>query len=156
MKMSQEVYDKLKYLDRKYEKGWDHLPRTHPDIVELQSLTEEAERSNEVKVDERTGKWTKKEEDFLRENLKKHTKREIAQMLGRTYRSVMNKSTDLGLKKPRRKVIQYDIDGNELNRYETATAAQKATGIPRRNIASVCDGVFRQAKGFIWRYEEEY
>lgn len=53
----------------------------------------------------------------------------------------------------KRRVAQYDLDGNLLNIYESVTDATKAVpGTYRGSIANVCNGKYKQAGGYKWKY----
>jgi hypothetical protein len=51
-------------------------------------------------------------------------------------------------------VAQYTTDGTLVATYESATDAERKTGISRGGIQRCCIGKYSQAKGFIWRYIE--
>lgn len=56
-------------------------------------------------------------------------------------------------KKP---VIQYDLNGNEIARYESSAEAERQTGICRMNIAAICRGKRKDMKtagGYKWKFE---
>lgn len=52
-------------------------------------------------------------------------------------------------------VSQYDICGNLISKFKSASEASRITGISRSNICSVARGntKFKTAGGYIWRYE---
>lgn len=50
-------------------------------------------------------------------------------------------------------VLQYDLDGNFIERYYGIAEAQRETGIQFKNISKVCKGERRHAGGYVWRYE---
>ena len=52
----------------------------------------------------------------------------------------------------RKPVNQYDLQGNFINKFNSATEAAIKVGIERGNLSSVCRGVIKTAGGFIWRY----
>lgn len=59
-------------------------------------------------------------------------------------------------KSQKRKVIQYDLNMNELARYDSVSEAAKALGKKKfSGISEVCSGKQKTAGGFIWRYEED-
>lgn len=64
---------------------------------------------------------------------------------------------DTGLHSGRRRVIQYDIQGNELARFESASDAGKHLGVRGTTITNVCRKRkhVNSVKGFIFRYESE-
>lgn len=51
-----------------------------------------------------------------------------------------------------KKTAQYDLEGNLLNIFDSATQAGKSLGKDGRNIRSVCDGKRQSAYGFKWKY----
>ena len=55
----------------------------------------------------------------------------------------------------KRAVIQMDLDGNEIAKYEKMNDAAKATGINVGNIGNVCQGRSKTAGGYLWRYADK-
>jgi hypothetical protein len=55
----------------------------------------------------------------------------------------------------KRAVIQMDLDGNEIAKYEKMNDAAKATGINVGNIGNVCQGRSKTAGGYRWRYTDK-
>lgn len=49
-------------------------------------------------------------------------------------------------------VIQMDLNGAELNRFESISQAAKKYGFQKGNIINCCKGVSRQMYGYIWKY----
>ena len=62
-----------------------------------------------------------------------------------------------GLEKPRfkRKVSQYDLNGNYINTYEYIRTAGRKLNIDESSISSVCRGNRKTAGGYIWRYADD-
>jgi hypothetical protein len=52
-------------------------------------------------------------------------------------------------------VIQRDLQGNFINKWRTATDAEKELGISQSSISAVSLGKLNKAGGFIWEYCEE-
>ena len=52
----------------------------------------------------------------------------------------------------KKKVDQYNADGNYITTYDSISAASKATGISKWQISSVCSGRRRISHGYIFRY----
>lgn len=52
-------------------------------------------------------------------------------------------------------VVQYSIDGEELNRFASISDANKYLGknIKSTNICKCCKGINKTAYGYLWRYE---
>lgn len=52
-----------------------------------------------------------------------------------------------------RAVVQYDPDGNRIAEYPNAVAAARMLGKEgRANITAACEGKYKSAYGFLWRY----
>lgn len=49
-------------------------------------------------------------------------------------------------------LIQMDMDGNELARFDSILEAVAKVGVDRTTLWHVCAGHFKQAAGFRWRY----
>lgn len=58
-------------------------------------------------------------------------------------------------KKISKKVNQYDINGNFIKNWESISSIYKNLKISRSNILNCCKGVYKQAGGFIWRFDNE-
>lgn len=67
------------------------------------------------------------------------------------WRANMSKAKD----KYKKAVIQYDLDGNEVARYESLTEAEKITGISKASILAAVAGRVRTAKGYRWAHAKE-
>ena len=52
-------------------------------------------------------------------------------------------------------VYQFDMSLNFIQKFLSLHDAENATGISRASIAKACDGVFKTARGYIWRYEKD-
>lgn len=55
-------------------------------------------------------------------------------------------------KSSRRPVAQYDDNGNEIGRYNTATSAANKYGISLTAICNCCNGKSHHAAGYIWKF----
>lgn len=49
-------------------------------------------------------------------------------------------------------IEQYDLNGEFIERYDTAIQAQRATGAHNSHILRVCRGERKTHKGFIWKF----
>ena len=58
-------------------------------------------------------------------------------------------------KKSVRPVIQYDLEMNELARYNSAADAAKAIGVKPYGIKDCCKGLSKTSHGYKWRYQYE-
>jgi len=52
-------------------------------------------------------------------------------------------------------IIQLDLNGVEVARYESINAAERSTGFNRNKIAECCHGGIETYRGFVWRFERE-
>ena len=59
-------------------------------------------------------------------------------------------------KRASKEIVQLDLDGNEICRYESGKAAYRATGIRDGNINNCCRGVTKTAGGYKWQFANEY
>ena len=59
------------------------------------------------------------------------------------------RKTKQGMKK---KVLQYDMNGNLINIFNSQSEASKLTGISNKRISEVCNGNKNNAGGFNWKF----
>ena len=52
-------------------------------------------------------------------------------------------------------VIQYDLDGQLIQKFDSITSASIATSVPMSNITRNCKKKARSAGGFQWAYADE-
>lgn len=50
-------------------------------------------------------------------------------------------------------VLQYDLDGELINIYESVRDAEKYTGISKYGIYRCCNGVYKNFHNYIWKYK---
>ena len=50
-------------------------------------------------------------------------------------------------------VLQYDLNGNFIKEWDSITSASTNYGKTNSNIMRCCQGKFKQAYGFIWKYK---
>ena len=50
-------------------------------------------------------------------------------------------------------ILQFDLQGNFIKRWESASEAKKTLNIPGANIGRCCTGERKSASGFIWKHE---
>lgn len=58
-------------------------------------------------------------------------------------------------KKSVRPVLQYDIDGNFIGRFESSADAARSIGEKSCGIKDCCKGLRKTSHGYVWRYESE-
>ncbi len=51
------------------------------------------------------------------------------------------------------KTIQFDMEGNRLNSFDSCKEAAEYIGTTKTNICQCCNGKTKTAKGFVWVYE---
>lgn len=56
----------------------------------------------------------------------------------------------------KRKVVQCDLDGNFISRYDSVQEASEKTGANRTTISGVLSQKYKSANGFIFVYEEDF
>ena len=59
------------------------------------------------------------------------------------------------IEKRKRKIKQYDIQGNFIEEYGSIIEASKKYNIASTNIKNACKGIYKTSCGFIWKYSEE-
>lgn len=52
-----------------------------------------------------------------------------------------------------RRIVQYDLDGNEIQAYGSSGEASRATGVRYEYITNCCDGKWKTAGGYAWKYK---
>lgn len=81
--------------------------------------------------------------------------------LNHAFRIGLKKKTDLekmiqcARLKNMKPVLQYDLQGNFVKRWESAAEIQKCLGYREQNIGACCLNKYKKSNGFIWRFEEE-
>jgi hypothetical protein len=70
----------------------------------------------------------------------------------RTLESI-NKQIITQRNKRNRKIIQFDLQGNRLNSFDTCKEAAEYIGVAESSINRCCTGVTKTSKGYIWKYE---
>lgn len=55
----------------------------------------------------------------------------------------------------KRPVNQYRLDGTFVKRWDCISDVSRELGMYRSDIAKCCRGVFKQSKGYKWRYADE-
>lgn len=58
-------------------------------------------------------------------------------------------------KKSRRGIIQYDLFGNLIQKWQTISSASKTLNISRNSIFRCCNGTQNTAGNYIWKYADK-
>ena len=111
---------------------------------------------NEIKTDNRASnlEWCTIEYNSNYGNAKKNMiesrrKNNNQEEINRKIKDTKKKNQSFSCEKP---VAQYTISGNLVATYESATDAERKTGISRGGIQRCCVGRYSQAKGYVWKY----
>ena len=64
-------------------------------------------------------------------------------------------TVDLSSKRNKNPVIQFDKDMNIMAKFLSILDASKATKIDRKSINYACNGKYKHAGGYIWRYASD-
>lgn len=73
----------------------------------------------------------------------------IWKYVGKSYKPTIKNVVSI---EKRKKVFQYDMDGNFIQEYESQSCASRMTGI--KHISGVCLGKLNFSGGYQWRYEK--
>lgn len=87
-----------------------------------------------------------KKEYFL-ENLQLMTWKDNREKYFFDKKSGINNSTN-------KAVIRYDLKMNYIDEYHSTQEASRKTGVSQGNISSVCNGIYKQCNGFIWKFKK--
>ena len=60
----------------------------------------------------------------------------------------------LGGKAKGKPILQFTLDGEFINKYPSAVEVGRQTGISRSSISACCNGKYKTAGGFIWKFAE--
>lgn len=72
----------------------------------------------------------------------------------RDYREI-KKALQYARLKNIKPIIQYDLLGNFIKKWESATEIQNCLGYKAQNVGACCLGKYKKSNGFIWQFEEE-
>lgn len=140
------LLEAIRRLNEKDE-NWGQLPNSHPDIQVLQALNPYAFKRRKL--------WTEENAAYLRANYQSQTDEEIAEVLDMTAQQVAAYRGRLKLKRMRTyatSVIQMDLKGNEIARFESMNQAAQAVGLSHQSISRATKSG-KASGGFIWKYE---
>lgn len=111
---------------------------------------------NEIKTDNRavnlefcTIKYNSNYGNAKKNMIESRRKNNDQEEINRKIKDAKKRNQSYSCEKP---VAQYTISGTLVATYESATDAERKTGISRGGIQRCCIGRYLQAKGFIWKY----
>lgn len=142
------LLEAIRRLNEKDE-NWGQLPNSHPDIQMLQALNPHAFKRRKL--------WTEENAAYLKENYQSQTDEELAEVLDMTVQQVAAFRGRFKLSRMRTyatSVIQMDLKGNEIARFESMNQAAQAVGLSHQSISRATKSG-KASGGFIWKYEGE-
>lgn len=69
-----------------------------------------------------------------------------------TYKQNGKHASDTGLIRNKRSIIQFDLNGKKIRRFESIREASRVLQISANNLSSVLRGKTQTAGGFMWKY----
>ena len=69
-------------------------------------------------------------------------------------REKMSKSASIPKPHIRKKILQYDLEGNFIKEWESLTQASSSFNRTTGSISECCHGKRKKAHGYIWKYKE--
>lgn len=130
-------------LKRRYANGELHVPDMSPDMLARMS----AERSGEGNP-----MYGRHHSDDVRERIAASARGKKHSAEWKKNISEARLKSDLVKRCP---VCQFTIDGELVNSFKSLKEAQEQTGFASTNISACCRGKFRQAYGYVWRYQDK-
>lgn len=100
-------------------------------------------------------KWNPDNDKYLIDNYLSESDRIIGERLGVSRHIVYQRREELGLKmisKAKKKINQYDLDGNFIRTHENIYAASESLGVSRQTITNVLRGRQKTSAGYLWKY----
>ena len=154
---------KRAYIKTKRNELWGRIAfKTNYDVeIVFDNLTEKEVKNKEIefiklygRIDLQTGtlaNLTDGGDGVLNENTKslirsKISKSSLGKKMSESAKKKMGDNQKLH-------VLQYDLDGNFIKEWEGTIDAIKFIGGHSTNIMRCCQGKFKQAYGFIWKYK---
>ena len=92
-------------------------------------------------------KRTQEQKDKMKKPLNEEHKNNIREaLIGREIKWEVGR--------PKRIIHQYDLTGNFLKEWPTISSASKHYNLNSANIVANCNGRYKSAGGFVWKYKE--
>ena len=54
----------------------------------------------------------------------------------------------------KRKILQFTLDGIFVKEWDSMVSAAKSVGVSKNSIFCCCNGLSKQSKGYVWKYEK--
>jgi len=84
-----------------------------------------------------------------RESIERGSKKRIGLKVSEEVKEILKLANKINSKP----VIQYDIENNFINEFQSLNEVYRKTGIPVSNISNACNGKLKQVNGYIWRFK---
>lgn len=62
---------------------------------------------------------------------------------------------EMSINRSKETILQFDLEGNLIAEWRSATYAAKISGMVHSAIVRNCNGTYKQHKGYIWKYKDE-
>jgi len=89
-----------------------------------------------------------------KEHVKKRTSKIIGLKRNKDTKLKMSKSASIPKPNIRKKVLQFDLEGNFIKEWESLTQASSSFNKTTGNISECCYGKRKKAHGYIWKFKE--
>ena len=133
-KISQSNKGKTKnHLSEETKKKLSESHKGNPGYWTNKHLSEETKKKLSESHKGNPGYWTNK-----------HLSEEIRKRISESHKGKTSPN--------RKKVLQYDLNFNYIQTFNSLKEAQEKTNIAKSSICTVCKGRIKQAGGFIWKY----
>lgn len=169
--IEQNLIAKYKTQDDRYgyniTSGGDGVKGWHPSEETKAKISESAKKRTGEKNPNYNHKWTDqmKSENAIkhkRENLSQETIKKMSEnaqnrvgkrnpFFGKTH---SQETKDKIAKCRYRAVIMFDLDGRQLNEFESIKDASKTTGVNKVAISNCCRNLTKTSGGYIWKYKD--
>ena len=80
----------------------------------------------------------------------------LSKISDKCKKAVSKIAAENGRKTTSKPVLQFDLKNNFINKFPSSREAERLTGIPHNNITAVCKKQRVKAKGYIWKYAEDF
>lgn len=139
--------ENLEWCDNEYNHNWGTRNKRCSEKMMGRVLSEESIKKA-LETRRKNGKmW------HSNETRKKISEAMKGKMAGEKNPFFGKKHSEEVLKKKRKKVYQYTLDGEFIKEYQSVAAAAQENGYSAGNICSCCNGKYEKMYGYKWSYE---